>query len=138
MMSEYEEFDLFRLNKEDFELMYLILCRESILNDMPEKLKKESVSHEESVSKELYADYSVFRKRLLFKKELTKCKVKIKDLGLKERKEWQDYFIEQKEEADKLKSVIDSTDREIDQMVYELYGLTQEEIEIVEKCQTTS
>ena len=73
-----------------------------------------------------------------FKKELAKCKVKIKDLGLKERKEWQDYFIEQKEEADKLKSVIDSTDREIDQMVYELYGLTQEEIEIVEKCQTTS
>ncbi|OQY26441.1 MAG: hypothetical protein B6244_13500, partial [Candidatus Cloacimonetes bacterium 4572_55] len=47
-----------------------------------------------------------------FKKELAKCKVKIKDLGLKERKEWQDYFIEQKEEADKLKSVIDSTDRD--------------------------
>jgi hypothetical protein len=35
--------------------------------------------------------------------------------------------------ADKIKSVIDSTDREIDLMVYELYGLTQEEIEIVEK-----
>ena len=66
-----------------------------------------------------------------FKKEMEKCKVR--DLSLKERKEWQDYFIEQKEKADKIKSVIDSTDKEIDQMVYELYGLTQEEIETIEK-----
>lgn len=64
----------------------------------------------------------------LFKKEMEKCK--IKDLSLKDRKEWQDYFIENKDKADKLKSIIDSTDREIDLMVYELYGLTQEEIEI--------
>lgn len=28
--------------------------------------------------------------------------------------------------------IIDGTDREIDVMLYELYGLTQEEIEIVE------
>jgi len=77
---EYEEFDLFRLNKEDFELMYLILCRESILNDTPEKLKKESVSHEESVSKELYADYSVFRKKLF--ENLTKNNPTIDKLTL--------------------------------------------------------
>ena len=31
-------------------------------------------------------------------------------------------------------SVINKTDNEIDQMVYELYGLTQEEIEIVENA----
>ena len=62
--NEYEEFDLFRLNREDFDLLFLILCKESILNDTPEKLKKESVSHEESVSKKLYADYSIFRKKL--------------------------------------------------------------------------
>lgn len=71
-----------------------------------------------------------------FKKEMEKCKVK--ELSLKERKEWQDYFIEHKEKADKIKSIIDTTDKEIDQMVYELYGLTQEEIEIVEKCKATS
>jgi type I restriction-modification system DNA methylase subunit len=70
------------------------------------------------------------------KKEMEKCK--IRGLSLKARKQWQDYFIEQKEKAGELKSVIDSTDKEIDQMVYELYGLTQEEIEIVEKCQATS
>ena len=34
--------------------------------------------------------------------------------------------------AQNLKSEIDKTDREIDQMVYGLYGLTEEEIGIVE------
>ena len=62
--NEYEEFDLFRLSRQDFELLFLILCKDSILNDTPEKLKKESLSHEENVSKQLYADYSVFRKNL--------------------------------------------------------------------------
>ena len=42
------------------------------------------------------------------------------------------YFIEQQEKAEELKMEIDETDKEIDQMVYELYGLTKEEIEIVE------
>ncbi|MGD9731860.1 MAG: TaqI-like C-terminal specificity domain-containing protein [Desulfamplus sp.] len=66
--NEYEEFDLFRIIKEDlkeeFELLFLILSKDSILNDTPEKLKKESIFHEESVSKQLYADYSLFRKKL--------------------------------------------------------------------------
>ncbi|MDM8555226.1 N-6 DNA methylase [Desulfococcaceae bacterium HSG7] len=69
-----------------------------------------------------------------FKKELTKCKVKIKALSLKERKEWQEYFTEEKLKAAEIKSVIENTDREIDQMVYELYGLTEEEIKIVENA----
>lgn len=33
-----------------------------------------------------------------------------------------------------LKAEIDKTDKEINQMIYELYGLTQEEIEIVENA----
>jgi hypothetical protein len=37
-----------------------------------------------------------------------------------------------KKEALAIKAVIDSTDKEIDQKVYELYGLTGEEIKIVE------
>ena len=41
-------------------------------------------------------------------------------------------FEEQKSEAQKLKSDIDKTDKEIDSMVYELYDLTDEEIQIVE------
>ncbi|MDM8553705.1 N-6 DNA methylase [Desulfococcaceae bacterium HSG7] len=69
-----------------------------------------------------------------FKKELTKCKVKMKALSLKERKEWQEYFTEEKLKAAEIKSVVENTDREIDLMVYKLYGLTEEEIKIVENA----
>jgi len=64
-----------------------------------------------------------------FLKELKKAKVK---LSLSEEAEWMQYFNEQKQKAQKLKAEIDKTDREIDQMVYKLYGLTEEEIGIVE------
>lgn len=53
-------------------------------------------------------------------------------LTLSEEAEWMQYFNEQKQKANKLKEEIHKTDKEIDQMVYELYGLTKEEIEIVE------
>jgi len=42
------------------------------------------------------------------------------------------YFNEQKEKAQNLKSEIEKTDQETDRIVYELYGLTEEEIKIVE------
>jgi len=64
-----------------------------------------------------------------FLKELHKAKIK---LSLSEEVEWMNYFNEQKEKARSLKSEIEKTDREIDRMVYELYGLTEEEIKIVE------
>jgi len=51
---------------------------------------------------------------------------------ISEEAEWEDYFNEQKQKAQALKSEIDKTDREIDRMVYELYGLTEEEIGVVE------
>lgn len=44
------------------------------------------------------------------------------------------YFNEQKEKAQQLKAEIEKTDNEIDRMVYELYGLSEEEIRIVEKA----
>lgn len=43
-----------------------------------------------------------------------------------------DVFEKQKEKAQQLQTEIDKTEREIDQMVYELYGLSEEEIKIVE------
>lgn len=61
--------------------------------------------------------------------ELAKKKVK---LSLKEEGEWETYFLEEAKQALELKSEIDKTDKEIDRMVYELYGLTKEEIGIVE------
>lgn len=64
-----------------------------------------------------------------FIKELEKKKVK---LSLVQKAEWEDYFLQESEKALALKTDIDNTDKQIDQMVYELYGLTEEEIKIVE------
>ena len=64
-----------------------------------------------------------------FIKELAKKKVK---LTLSEEAEWEDYFEVESKKAQALKAQIDKTDKEIDQMVYELYGLSEEEISIVE------
>jgi hypothetical protein len=64
-----------------------------------------------------------------FLKELKKKKV---ELSLSQKAEWEDYFLAEQQKAIALKTKIDTTDKEIDAMVYELYGLTQEEIEIVE------
>ena len=49
-----------------------------------------------------------------------------------EEAEWEVYFLQEAKQALTLKSEIDKTDTEIDRMVYELYGLTDEEIKIVE------
>lgn len=46
--------------------------------------------------------------------------------------DWMDVFETKKAAAQTLKTEIDKTDKEIDQMVYELYNLTAEEIQIVE------
>lgn len=64
-----------------------------------------------------------------FVKELGKKKIK---LSLSEEAEWEDYFLQEQQKALTLKQQIETTDKEIDKMVYELYGLTDEEIEIVE------
>ncbi|PIN85003.1 MAG: hypothetical protein COV47_04480 [Candidatus Diapherotrites archaeon CG11_big_fil_rev_8_21_14_0_20_37_9] len=65
-----------------------------------------------------------------FQKEIQKYST-IK-LSLKEQDEWEDYFNEYKKELLDLKENIDKTDKEIDGLVYELYGLTPEEVKIVE------
>ena len=64
-------------------------------------------------------------------KELKKLKVR---LSLEEEAEWMQYFKTQKLKAEQLKTDIEKTEREIDQMVYELYELNQEEINIVEEA----
>ena len=77
-----------------------------------------------------------------FLKELEKARKKsakeneteYSKLTLSEEAEWMQYFNEQKQKAEELKTEIEKTDKEIDQMVYELYGLTKEEINIVEEA----
>jgi type I restriction-modification system DNA methylase subunit len=53
-------------------------------------------------------------------------------LSKKEEFELMELFEENKKKVLELKTQIDQTDKEIDRMVYELYGLTDEEIKIVE------
>ena len=64
-----------------------------------------------------------------FIKELAKKKIK---LSLSDEAEWEDYFTQESKKALDLKAQIDATDKGIDAMVYELYGLTEEEIAVVE------
>lgn len=64
-----------------------------------------------------------------FIKELEKKKIQ---LSLSEEAEWEMYFTSEATKALDLKSHIEKTDKEIDQMVYALYELTEEEIKIVE------
>jgi len=64
-------------------------------------------------------------------KEFKKLKVK---LSLEEEAEWMQYFKGQKQKAEIIKTEIDKTERQIDQMVYELYGLSVNEIKIVENA----
>ena len=64
-----------------------------------------------------------------FVKELKKKKIKFSS---SQEAEWEEYFLAEQKKAALLKTQIDTTDKEIDKMVYELYGLTKEEIETVE------
>ena len=69
-----------------------------------------------------------------FIKELNKAIKKVggEKLTKMDEMDWMEVFETKKAEAQALKAEIIKTDKEIDQMVYELYGLTQKEIEIVE------
>jgi prefoldin subunit 5 len=69
-----------------------------------------------------------------FIKELNKAIKGVKGTPLtkKDEFEWMDLFEENKKKALELKAEIDRTDKEIDNMVYELYELSEEEIRIVE------
>jgi type I restriction-modification system DNA methylase subunit len=69
---------------------------------------------------------------LTFKQFLAELKKKKVKLSLSQEAEWMEYFNEQKKKAEELKAQIAQTDKEIDALVYELYGLSEEEIEVVE------
>lgn len=62
--NEYIEFNLFNLPKEEFEVLYLVLSKESIFADTPIRLKKETIFQEENISKQFYKDYSSFKNKL--------------------------------------------------------------------------
>ncbi|MEQ3655372.1 MAG: N-6 DNA methylase [Dokdonia sp.] len=61
---DFEEFNLFQLSKERFEILWLCLSSEYVLKDIPKKIKDESLTQEENVTKKLYKDYASFRNEI--------------------------------------------------------------------------
>lgn len=61
--TDYEEFDLYNLDKESFRRFYLYLRKEGLLDkNIPKLLREETKFHEEDISKKLYKDYSNFKR----------------------------------------------------------------------------
>ena len=63
------------------------------------------------------------------------CELKKHDviLTLKDQDEWEKYFIEYKHKLLKLQNQIDQLNSKINMLVYDLYDLTNDEIELIEK-----
>jgi type I restriction-modification system DNA methylase subunit len=61
---DFIEFNLFQLTKKEFSLLYICLSYENIKNNVPKHLKDESVSKENQITKQLYKDYSDFKRAL--------------------------------------------------------------------------
>ena len=67
-----------------------------------------------------------------FKTLLAELKKQKISLTLIQKDEWEDYFNQYKTDCNALSAQIAATDKQIDQMVYQLYGLTEDEIKVVE------
>jgi len=61
---EHLEFNLFEFTQEQFQLFYLCLAFDNISADIPAKIKAESLSKEDEITKKLYKDYAVFKREL--------------------------------------------------------------------------
>ena len=57
-----------------------------------------------------------------------------KNISPKQTSEIKQYFEDYRQKIIALKNEIEKTDSEIDEMVYELYGLTKEEIEVIRRA----
>jgi len=62
--TEFEEFNLFELTAARFQLLYLCLQKDNILNNVPLKIKEASIVQEEQITKDFYKDYSLFKREL--------------------------------------------------------------------------
>lgn len=82
--SNFEEFDLFSLSRKRFELLYLCINKEQLLQHTPKSIKEESLVEEEKITKSFYKDYSLFKRELW--KDLAKNNVKsLKQLAAQHR-----------------------------------------------------
>ncbi|MBQ6191273.1 MAG: N-6 DNA methylase [Bacteroidaceae bacterium] len=61
---EHIEWNLFTLTEQEFREMYLCLAFEQVKQETALKMKRESVSSEDQITKALYKDYSQFKRAL--------------------------------------------------------------------------
>jgi type I restriction-modification system DNA methylase subunit len=114
----------------------LNVVRQSLLSLLNSKFKIEKATKKLQNWHEL--DFGEFLKELekARKKSAKENETEYNKFSLSDEAEWMQYFNEQKQKAEELKIEMNKTDREIDQTIYELYGLNQEEINIVEEATT--
>ena len=99
----------------------MTIFQKSVTKKHLDNLDKEQVENAYKKFRENYSPTKI--------EEIKKLKVTLKG-ELKE--DWFERFNRLKAEDQTLKAEINKTDKEIDKMVYELYGLTEEDIKIVE------
>lgn len=154
LINFYHKYRFLDLEKELFQKILIANCKTLPIKNTPNNFEKDieikvdlviqlnkdlqDQSHKfqrtiqrkfelEALSKKLQDWYNLTYPEFI--KELNKKKLK---LSLSQEAEWEDYFITESKKAQELKTTIDTTDKEIDTMVYELYELSDEEIAIVE------
>lgn len=134
ILNDLRKFPIKNISKEAqqpfIEKATIMLSLNKDLQEQSQKLQR-SLQREfqlENLTKKLHHWYLLSYPDFI--KELEKQKVK---LALAQKAEWEDYFTTEAKIVLTLKTEIDRTDKAIDTMVYELYGLSEEEIKIVEK-----
>ncbi len=85
---DYREWDLFTLTEDEFRELYLCLAWPQVEGGVALKMKQESVSSEEQITKALYRDYSHF-KRVLFTDILKQNPFTEENAWTADDKEWQ-------------------------------------------------
>ena len=127
---DFEEFNLFTLTIDDFAVLWICLAYENISKDF-------TVTTDDGINKgfkplAINNTLAHFDK-LEFAQFLTELKKQKITLSLKQQDEWDRYFADYKKECNLLSVQISATDKEIDKMVYALYGLSEEEVKLIEK-----
>lgn len=107
-----------------------MLSKNKALNQLSKQFKQllQATFSPININNKLQSWYSLTGNEFL--KELSKQNIKH---PLAQQQEWLQYFEAQKTKAADTVHIINETDKEIDAMVYALYGLTEEEIKMVEE-----
>lgn len=156
LINFYHKYRFLDLEKELFQKILIANCKSLPIKNVPNNYENNIISNVDiiiNLNKEHIEQSQKFQRTLVRKFELDQLPKKLQDwylltypefikelgkkkikLSLSQESEWEDYFLMESKKALALKTDIDTTDKEIDQMVYMLYGLTSAEIEIVENA----